>query len=109
MLRELKGRRSQVAPRPPAPSPIAAAAAAMAHGEALLLEVRGVRGLLRAARNKSEVDQAERVVYAAMLASYERGLLAALEGVLAELRKRRGEGEAEAWLRRRLREFRKER
>ena len=112
MLRELRaGREAPTGARPAAPSPTAAAAAVMARGEALLLEVRRVRGLLGAARNKPEVDQAERAVYAAMLSVYERGLLAALDNVLTELRKRRGEGEAEAeaWLRRRLREFRKER
>ena len=37
-----------------------------------------------------------------MLAAFERGLGAALEDVVADPKKLKGEGEAEAWLRRRL-------
>jgi len=109
MLRDLKAGRG--AARPIVPSPIAAAAAVIARAEPLLLDVRRARVALTAAKNTPDVDPAERAVHLLMLKTFERGLLAAVEAVIAELRKRRGEGEseAEAWLRRRLREFRKER
>ena len=109
MLRDLKA--GTAAARPIVPSPIAIAAEVMARAEPLLLDVRRARVVLNAVKNTPGVDPAERAVYLVMLKSFERGLLAAVEGIIAELRKRRGEGEAdaEAWLRRRLREFRKER
>ena len=60
---------------------------------------------------KSEVQpapgvtaQAERAVYVGMLAALERGIVRALEGTLADLKKGRGGQaiEAEEWLRRQV-------
>jgi hypothetical protein len=77
--------------------PGGAAAAVMTKAEALLVEVRQARILLTAAAESSE-----RTVYLGMLESFERGLLAALEDVVAELKTLRGDPEAAQWLRRRL-------
>ena len=77
--------------------PVAAAAAVMRHAEALLVEVRQVRIALAAT-----AESAERNVYLTMLESFERGLLAALEDVVGELKVLTADPEAAAWLRRRL-------
>ena len=53
-------------------------------------------------------ESPERTVYLGMLESFEKGLLAALEDVVAELKTLRGDPEAAAWLRRRLEGLTKE-
>jgi hypothetical protein len=77
--------------------PVEAAVAVQAKAEALLVEVRQARIGLAAAE-----ESAERTTYLSLLESFERGLLAALEDVVAELKALRGDPEAAAWLRRRL-------
>ena len=64
-------------------------------GEALLVEVRQARIALAAA-----AESAERAMALVMLESFERGLLAALQDVVGELKTLRGDPEAAAWLRR---------
>ena len=77
--------------------PVEAAAAVMARAEALLVEVHQARILLAAA-----AESPERTVYLSMLESLERGLLAAFDGVVAELKTQRADLEGYVWLRRRL-------
>ena len=77
--------------------PAEAVAAVMAKADALLVEVRHARITLAAAP-----EGPERTVYLRLLESFEKGLLAALEDVVAELKTLRGCPEAAAWLRRRL-------
>ena len=77
--------------------PVANARALMERGEALLVEVRQARIALAAA-----AQNPERTVYLGLLGSYEKGLLAALADVVAELKTLRGDPEVAAWLRRRL-------
>ena len=50
-------------------------------------------------------ESPERTVYLGMLESLERGVLAALEDVVAELKTLRADPAAAAWLRRRLEEL----
>ena len=76
--------------------PVEAAAAVMKRAEALLSDVRLTRIALAAAN-----ESAERTVHLTILETFERGLLAALEDVVAELKTLRGDPEG-AWLRRRL-------
>ena len=78
-------------------NPVAAAAAVIARAEALVVEVRQVRILLAAAE-----ESAERNVYLSMLETFERGLLATLEDVVAEIKVLGDDPEGQAWLRRRL-------
>jgi hypothetical protein len=77
--------------------PGAIAQAVMARAEALLVDVRQARIALTAA-----AESPERTAYLSMLESFERGLLAALEDVVAELKTLRGDPEGQRWLRRRL-------
>ena len=77
--------------------PVEAAVAVMAKAESLLVEVRQARIALAAA-----AEGPERTMYLGLLESFERGLLAALEDVVAELKTLRGDPEAAAWLRRGL-------
>jgi hypothetical protein len=80
------------------PDPVAAAVAVIARAETLLVEVRQTRIVLAAATESPE----ERTVYLTMLERLERGLLAALEDVVGELKTLRGDPEGAARLRRRL-------
>ena len=77
--------------------PVAAAEALMRRAEGLLVEVRQTRIALAAAP-----ESGERAVYLSMLETFEKGLLAALEDVMAELRTLVADPEAQRWLRRRL-------
>ena len=79
------------------PDPVEADAAVMQKAEALLAEVHQARSRLAAAP-----ESPERTVYLAMLESFERGLLAAFDGVVAELKTQRADIEGYGWLRRRL-------
>ena len=72
----------------------------MAKAEALLVEVRQARIALAAA-----AESQQRTVYLGMLESFEKGLLAALEDVVGELKVLKADPEAAAWLRRRLEEL----
>ena len=69
----------------------------MARADALLVEVRQTQIALSAA-----AESAERAVGLAMLETFERSLLAALEDVAAEFKTLKADPEAAAWLRRRL-------
>ncbi len=103
MLRELQaGRGASSCARPVAPSPIAYAQAVVTEAEALLVQVHRARLQLGAAKDRPDVDQAEREVYLAMMEALERGLLATLEDMAKELKALRGDPEGQAWLRRRL-------
>ncbi len=77
--------------------PVAAAGEVLARAERLLAEVHRTRLALAADR-----ESPERTVYLAMLESFERGLLAAFEGVVAELKTQRADIDGYVWLRRRL-------
>ncbi len=77
--------------------PVEAAAAVTARAEALLVEVRQARIALAAAAESAGTDRVP-----GHTGSLEKGLLAALEDVVAELRTLRGDPEGQAWLRRRL-------
>ncbi len=81
---------------------VAAAAAVMAKAEALLVEVHQARIQLATAPESSE-----RTAYLPMLEAFERGLLAAREGVVNELKEQRADIEGYVWLRRRLEGLRK--
>jgi hypothetical protein len=76
---------------------IATAQALMARADALLVEVRPARTALTAAP-----ESPERAAYLTMLETVERGLLAALEDVVAELKTLKADPEAQRWLRRAL-------
>ena len=73
---------------------------------ALLERCRALRLELDAERTPGPdvTAQAERAVYVVMLAALEGGLIRALEGMLADLKKGRGGQaiEAEEWLRRQI-------
>ena len=73
---------------------------------ALLERCRALRLELAAERTPAPdvTTQAERAVYVGMLAALERGIVRALEGALADLKRGRGGQaiEAEEWLRRQI-------
>jgi hypothetical protein len=86
------GTRSRVAS-----DPVAAAQAVMARAETLLVEARQARIALAAA-----AESPERTVHLTILETFEKGLLAALEDVVAALKTLRADPEAQRWLRRQL-------
>jgi hypothetical protein len=87
--------------------------AVLQDASAMLGQVGALLERCRALRLELEVErtpapdvsaQAERAVYAGMLAALERGVVRALEGALVDLKKGRGGQaiEAEDWLRRQI-------
>jgi len=69
-----------------ATDPVEAAATVMQKAEALLVEVHQACTRLAAAP-----ESQERTAYLAMLESFERGLLAAFDGVVAELKEQKAD------------------
>lgn len=83
------------------PDPSAAAGAIFQRVSALLLEIRQARVALEEA---GAAEHGEHAAYLAMLAAFERGLLATLENALAALEGQGGPARtrAEAWLRKQM-------